>query len=179
MNKSITIKKITVSAILTSLALIAFTLENLFPPIIIPGAKLGLSNIFILLTFFSAGSLFSFLGLTVKVILGSLFTGNFSTLIYSLPSGIIALAIEILLFEKTNGVSIPAISTVGSLVNVFIQNLVFCLVTSTLEYISFLPYLALISTFSGLTVGLVVHFLIKKIPSKMFFTFKEENLEHI
>lgn len=175
MKNALSVKKITITAILTALAIIAFTLESLFPPIIIPGAKLGLSNIFILLTFFTAGTLYSFLGLTVKVILGSLFSGNFSTLMYSFPSGIIALAIEILLFEKTENVSIPAISTVGSVANVFIQNLVFCLVTSTLEYISFLPYLALISTFSGLMVGLTVYFLLKKIPSKMFFTtIKEE-----
>ena len=175
MKNALSVKKITITAILTALAIIAFTLESLFPPIIIPGAKLGLSNIFILLTFFTAGTLYSFLGLTVKVILGSLFSGNFSTLMYSFPSGIIALAIEILLFEITENVSIPAISTVGSVVNVFVQNLVFCLVTSTLEYISFLPYLALISTFSGLTVGLTVCFLLKKIPSKMFFTtIKEE-----
>ena len=175
MNKSLSVKKITATAILTALAIIAFTLESLFPPIIIPGAKLGLSNIFILLTFFTAGTLYSFLGLTAKVVLGSLFAGNLSTFIYSFPSGVIALGIEILLFEKTKNISIVTVSTLGSLVNVFVQNIVFCLVTSTFEYIAFFPYLKLISTFSGITVGLTVYFLIKKIPNNMFFTtIKEE-----
>jgi uncharacterized membrane protein len=41
--------KITLTAILSALALITFLIESLFPPLFIPGARLGLANLFILI----------------------------------------------------------------------------------------------------------------------------------
>ena len=41
--------KLCMAGLFASLSIIAFTIENLIPPIFIPGAKLGFSNVFILL----------------------------------------------------------------------------------------------------------------------------------
>ena len=165
---SIVVKKITLTAVLATLSTLTFMLESLFPPLIIPGAKLGLSNLFILLTAITIGYKYSFAVLIVKCLIGSLFSGNFATIIYSLPAGLIALTIEILLLTLTKKISIVSISTLGAVINSSVQNLTFCIVTNTFEYLIYLPYLALIAVIAGLLVGFTLHLLIKKLPEKVF-----------
>ncbi len=160
--------KLTLSGILSALALLAFMLESLFPPIILPGAKLGLSNVFILFAAIVLGGKYAYLILLVKIILGSLFSGNPSAITYSMPSGIISLTIELLLIKYVK-TSVLAVSACGSLINITVQNLVFCLVTNTFEYLSFLPYLSLIGIASGLLVGFAVYLAVKKLPLEKFY----------
>ena len=156
--------KTTLCALLTAFALITFVLESLFPPLFLPGARMGISNVFILLAAVILGYKYAAAVLIVKTVLGSLFAGNISAVIYSLPSGAIALIIELLLLYFCKNVSVIAVSVLGAVINVTGQNLVFCLVTGTTEYFAFLPYLALISILSGILVGFTVYLAVKKLP---------------
>lgn len=156
--------KISLCGILTAAALITFMIESLFPPIILPGAKLGLSNIFILLTAIILGGRYAFISLALKTILGSVFSGNVSAIMYSLPSGAIALTVELVLLYLTKS-SIIAISVCGSVINTTIQNLTFCLITDASEYLAYLPYLSIISILSGVLVGFTVYLIVKKLPA--------------
>ena len=149
MQKKITLRKITLTAILTAISIIAFTIESLLPPLIIPGAKLGLSNIFILLILLIIGEKYAFISLVIKVVLGGLFSGNISTIMYSLPSNLVALFMQIILIIFTRKLSIVTISIIGAIVNVTVQNTIFCLISKTFEFFAYLPYLSLISLFSG------------------------------
>lgn len=157
------IKKISLCGILSAFALLSFILENLFPPLFLPGARLGISNVFILLSAIVIGYKYGFCALIIKSVLGSVFSGNISAIIYSLPAGLISLTIELVLLKFTTS-SLIAISVCGSMVNITVQNFAFCLVTQSFEYMSFVPYLALIGSFSGLMIGLVVLFALKRIP---------------
>ena len=47
--KKLTAKTITTTAVFAALSLIAFMIESLFPPLFVPGAKMGLGNIFSML----------------------------------------------------------------------------------------------------------------------------------
>lgn len=167
MKKTFPIKKITASAILTAFALISFLLESLLPPIFIPGARIGVSNVFILITAILLGAPYAYFAIIVKTVLGSIFAGNLSAVLYSLPSGIIALTVELLALNLANRVSITAISVVGAVINNVIQNVVFCLITGVWEYMTYLPYLVLLGTISGLMIGLIVYFVIKILPESI------------
>ncbi|MBQ9514423.1 MAG: Gx transporter family protein [Clostridia bacterium] len=158
--KSISSKKIVLCALFSALSVISFLIENLFPPIIIPGAKLGVSNIFILLSVVILGGAYGYATLIVKILFGSLFAGNISMALYSFPAGIIALSVEIPLIKKTKAFSLLAVSVVGSLLNLTVQTTVFCLITKSFEYFSYLPYLALIGAISGAIVGASVSLII-------------------
>lgn len=153
-----------VCGVMSALSLIAFTLENLLPPLILPGARLGLSNIFILLTALLVGGAYGYAALAVKTLIGSIIIGNFSAVLYSLPAGIIALTLELTAILYFRNVGIIAASVLGSVINITVQNAVFCLVTKTTEYFIYSPYLALIGAFTGAIVGLIVHIALKKIP---------------
>lgn len=163
----ISVKKVAFCGILTAFAAIAFILESLFPPIILPGARMGISNAFILLTLIFLGGKYGFIALCVKILIGGIFSGNVSSLLYSLPAGIISLSVQCLLLYKAKEVSIISTSISGAVINSTVQNAVFCIVTNTLEYLYYLPYLAFISVISGLVVGLIVYFSIKYIPKKL------------
>lgn len=162
------LKKLTLCAVLTTFALIAFLLEGLLPPLFLPGARLGLSNVFILLCAYACGGWYAAACLTVKILLGSIFSGNISSIMYSLPAGLISLGLEILLIFGVKKVSLLCTSIVGATVNVTVQNLVFCLVTGYQEYLSFLPYLALTGIIAGAMVGITVYLCLIKLPSKFF-----------
>ena len=89
---------------------------------------------------------------------------------YSLPAGLIALAVEVILLFNVGKISIPAVSIAGAVINSAIQNVVFCLVTGVPEYLYYAPYLTLIAIISGLVVGLIVYFTIKSLPKKLFLS---------
>lgn len=155
-------KKISLTAILSALATLSFMLESLFPPLFLPGARMGISNIFILLVAYLLGGKFAFFTLMVKTILGSLFSGNVSSLLYSLTAGTVALCVELTLIYIIKKVSTVCVSIAGSILNTTVQNLVFCLFTGAIEYLSYLPYLASISVISGIIVGFATHLILIK-----------------
>lgn len=171
---NVKLKKLTLCALLTAFAILSFTLENLFPPLVLPGARMGISNIFILLSTIYLGAPYGFATLIIKVTLGSLFAGNISAIMYSLPAGIISLSLELLLLTFIKKVSLVSVSVAGSVINVTIQNTVFCLVTGVTEYLGYLPYLSLISVISGLIIGFTVYIVIKKVS----VPFLRENIKN-
>ncbi len=162
--KNLSLRKIVTAGIFSALATLTFMLENLFPPIILPGARLGLSNVFILLSVLTLGAKFGFAVLIVKTVIGSLFAGNISAVMYSLPAGVISLTLEVLLLYFTKKTSLLAISVLGSVANITIQNATFCLITNAIEYMCYLPYLSLIGVISGLAVGFIVYLSLKFLP---------------
>jgi heptaprenyl diphosphate synthase len=162
------VKKTTLSALLTAFALIAYLLEGLLPPLFLPGARLGVSNVFILLCAYFCGGWYALVAVTLKTLLGSIFSGNLSSLMYSLPAGLLSLGLELILLFAVKKVSLLCASVAGAVVNITVQNFVFCLVTGYYEYLCFLPYLALTGVIAGVMVGLTVYLCLKKLPQRFF-----------
>lgn len=162
-------KKIALTALLSAFSLITFVIEGLLPPLFLPGARLGLSNVFILLTVIVLGWQYAFAALIIKTVLGSLFAGNISAIMYSIPAGTISLTLQILLLYFTKRISVIAISVCGSVINTIVQNVVFCIITNTTAYLAYSPYLALIGVLSGTIVGFIIYLIVKKLPVGVLF----------
>lgn len=163
-------KKLILSGILSALALIAFMLENLFPPVFIVGGRIGIANFFVFFAGIAAGFWYGFSVLTVKAILGSILTGNAGAILYSLPAGAVAYATQMLIILYLPKVSVIAASITGGVINASVQNAVFCLISLTPEYIVYMPYLALVGALGGLIVGTAVFLTVKLVPLKFFST---------
>ncbi len=161
-------KRIAFLGILVSAALLTFMLENLLPPLLLPGAKLGLSNIFTLLALILLSPLEALTLLTVRTVLGCLLIGNPFAIIYSLTAGLISLAIGMVLIKFLPRISIVSISVACAVVHNIVQNVVFCLINNTMLLLSYMPYLALLGVLSGTVTGLSVYFIIHKIPLSFF-----------
>jgi heptaprenyl diphosphate synthase len=63
----------------------------------VPGIKLGLANVVTMFAVWIMGAWQAVAVLTVRVILGAAFAGNFSTLLYSAAGGALAILTAILL----------------------------------------------------------------------------------
>ena len=101
-------RSIALCAVLTALALGLSTLENLFPVTLIvplPGVKLGLANIVTVFALYELGAVPALTILTARCLLGGLFAGNLSALLFSLLGGFTAMLVMIAL-KHCKGLSI-------------------------------------------------------------------------
>lgn len=170
-TKYFSARRIATLSVLTAMGLIMFMVESLFPPLILPGAKMGLSNIFSLLALFLLGPIDAVVLVVVRVVLGSMFTGNMSTLMYSLSAGLVSVIVSSILVEFAYPkVSIVAISIVAAVLHNLTQNVVFCLVSNTPQMFSYMPWLALLGVLAGIIVGFAVWFILRMIPMRTFAT---------
>lgn len=162
-------KKIAVMALFTALGLIVFIIENQFPPLFVPGAKMGLANIFSMSALILYGPAEAFVVVVVRTFLGSLFVGNISMLLYSFTGGVISLALSsVLMYVVYPRVSLMAVSIAAAVLHNIVQSAVYVFVTETALMLSFMPYMALIGILSGTIVGAVVEIIFKKVPANVF-----------
>ena len=168
-TKFFSARRIATLSVLTAMGLITFMIESLFPPLFLPGAKMGISNVFSLLTLMVLGPTEAFILVIVRTTLGSMFTGNMSTLMYSMTAGVVSVAVSTVLVEFLYPrVSIVAISVVAAVLHNMTQNLVFCLISNTPEMFAYMPWLALIGVVAGIIVGFAVWFILRAVPTKVF-----------
>ena len=168
-TKYFTARRVATLGVLTAMGLIMFMVESLFPPLFLPGAKMGLSNIFSLLTLFVLGPTEALILVLVRTSLGSVFTGNVSTLMYSMTAGVVSVVVSIILVEFVYPkVSIVAISVVAAVMHNLTQNIVFCFASNTPEMFSYMPWLALLGVVAGIIVGFAVWFILRAVPTRVF-----------
>ena len=114
--KHISTRQLALCAVLTALALGLSTLENLFPVTLLiplPGVKLGLANIVTVFALYQLGALPALAILTARCLLGGLFAGNASAMLFSLLGGLTAMLVMILL-RRLRGLSIYGVSIGGA-----------------------------------------------------------------
>ena len=112
----LTTKNLALCAVLTALALGLSTLENLFPVSLLvplPGVKLGLANIVTVFALYQLGAVPALVILVARCLLGSLFAGNASALLFSLMGGIGAMLVMIAL-RRVRGLSVYGVSIAGA-----------------------------------------------------------------
>ncbi|MDO4593838.1 MAG: Gx transporter family protein [Tissierellia bacterium] len=152
-------------ALLVSLSLAISILELMIPlPVAIPGAKLGLSNIIILVTIYFYDFKSSITVSILKSILLMLVTGSVTSFFYSL-SGAILSTIGMYLSLKFKGefFSLIGVSEIGSFLHNLGQIMVACFVMNNLKIFYYLPILVIIGIFTGFFVGISSNMLIAHI----------------
>ena len=99
--------------VFTALALIFSYVETLIPfHIGIPGVKLGLANLIIVVALYKMSLKETYLLSVVRVVLSGFIFGNYFSIIYSLAGGLLSLTVMALL-KKKGGFSILGISIAG------------------------------------------------------------------
>ncbi|MDE6075767.1 MAG: Gx transporter family protein [Clostridia bacterium] len=168
-EKRFTAKKLAVLGVLTALSLITFLIENLFPPLIIPGAKLGLANAFSFIALVMFSPLEAFIIVGVRTILGAVFAGNISAVLYSFTGGVVSMAVSsVLMYCVHPKISLICVSVVAAAFHNFTQNAVFVLLSSTPLAFYYAPYLILLGVLSGAFIGAAVTLIVKRVPTKVF-----------
>lgn len=111
------IRKLTTVGLLSCFALIIFTMESYLPPLGIVGAKLGLSNIVILFTLASLGRKEALCVLVIKILLGTLFSGNIIGGIFSIFGGFLAFLVMCVSLKFFNNSRLFVTSILGATVH--------------------------------------------------------------
>ena len=158
-------KKIAILALLTGMSLITFILEGLLPPLFFPGAKLGLSNVFSLAALIMFSPAEAFLVVAARTLLGAMFAGNLSALLYSFTGGILSMAVSsLLLYLIYPKISVMSVSIAAAITHNITQCLVFVALSGTPLLFGYMPYLALIGIPAGAVVGGVTILIFKGLP---------------
>ena len=165
------IRKLTVMAMLTAVALIIFTVEAQIPALVpIPGIKLGLSNIITVFAVFMLGSWEAALILAARIFLGAVFAGNFSTILYSAGGGALAILVTILLKRILTMKQLWVAGCMGAIAHSIGQMTVAVLITQTPGLLIYLPVMLVCSIITGTFTGLCAQFLVQR-GDKLWKTF--------
>ena len=148
------VHKMTLLAILTAGAIVIGILESLIPSIGIPGVKLGLSNIVILVVLYELGVLEAIFVSLSRVLIVSLVRGTFLSMgfVMSLSGAVLSLGIMILFYLLIKKFSIVGVSVIGALFHVFGQIVIAMLYLSTAYVLYYLPIIVISAIVTGVII---------------------------
>ncbi|MDO5689205.1 MAG: Gx transporter family protein [Tissierellia bacterium] len=148
-------------AVLVALALALSVLEMSLPlPFVAPGAKLGLSNIVLLLAIVLFPFREAFMIAVIKPFVLMLVTGSVTSLIYSMAGSILSCLVMVFAYRYlSHWFSLTGVSVLGSVAHNFAQITVAALILNNFWMYGYLPLLVLIGIGTGIFVGLTTEYL--------------------
>lgn len=156
------VHKMTLMGILTAGAIVISIIESFIPSFGIPGIKLGLANIIVLITLYEIGvkeAIFVNLG---RVFMTGLLRGNILTMgfLMSLTGAVLSLTIMIMFFLFIKKFSIIGVSVIGSIFHVTGQILIAMAFLGTVYVALYLPIIAISAIATGVFVGIIAKLVI-------------------
>ena len=166
MNKA---KTIALCAILIAMALALSWVERFIPLQLIlplPGIKLGLANIVILLGLYLFKARYVLVILLLRCILSAVFGGGITGLMFSLWGGILAIA---LMFgaKKLPFLSVYGVSILGAAAHNIGQILAAMVLMRSVYVAGYLPYLLCVAIFTGFLTGSICAGILRVLPYRI------------
>lgn len=158
------LKKLMRLSMLISLSVVISIIESYIPILnsVIPGIRLGLSNIIIIFVLYKYSFKDSLYVSIVRVFLiGLLRTGIFSISFFFSISGALFSIIFMYLFKKIKIFSVVGVSIVGSITHSLGQILIAIFMLNNENIIYYLPYLLAFSIPTGVITGLISNKILK------------------
>ena len=156
-------KKLVLLALLDAIALTIFMVEAQIPALVpIPGIKIGLSNIVTVFTVFAIGPWEGAAVLFVRIFLGAVFAGNFSSILYSGAGGLCAILVTMLLRKILTQRQLWVAGSLGAVAHSIGQMAMAIMVTGTPSIAVYLPIMIACSIITGLFTGLCAQVLINR-----------------
>ena len=100
--------------------------------------------------------------LTVRIVLGAIFSGNFSTIFYSAAGGALAILVTILLRKALNNKQIWVAGCFGAIAHSIGQMAMAIVISGTPGLAIYLPVMICISIVTGFFTGLCAQFLLNR-----------------
>ena len=147
-----------------ALAVTLNIVENVIPIFqgIVPGVKLGLTNIVILFVLYKYGFREALsLSITRVILVGILNTGLFSVAFFLSLSGALFSILMMGLVKKITKLSIVGVSIIGSLFHSLGQIIVVAIILYSWTAFNYLPILILFSVPTGILTGIICKELLK------------------
>lgn len=157
------VKRTAYMGMLTALAFIFSYIESLIPISVgIPGIKIGLANLVIIVTLYTMGAVPAFALSMVRIVLTGFTFGNPAMMMYSLGGGILSLLVMIPA-RRTRLFSVTGVSVLGAVFHNMGQLIVAALVVENSSLLYYLPVLIVSGAAFGIIIGMVGAILIRRL----------------
>ena len=161
--------KIAYWGVFLALALVCSYVESLIPISFgIPGVKLGLTNIVVILMLYTIGAKDAILISVLRIILAGFMFGNAFSIIYSLAGGILSFVVMLLL-KNTGKFKILSIITAGGISHNVGQLIVAALVVQNYNILFYVPVLIIAGIITGFLIGLLAGEIVLRIGNRFKF----------
>ena len=149
--------------VFTALGLIFSYVESLIPfQIGIPGVKLGLANIIIVIALYKMSLREAYLLSVTRVVLSGFIFGNMFSILYSLAGAMLSLTVMALL-KKTDGFSVMGVSIAGGVMHNVGQLIVAGFVVETFSVMYYIPVLLVAGLITGLIIGIAADSMLRRL----------------
>ena len=156
-------KKTALLGMLVALAFVLSYIETLIPVNLgIPGAKLGLANLVVMVALYTLGTKEAFGLSMVRILLTGLTFSSMAAMLYSFAGGLLSFAVMALM-KKTKKLSVTGVSVLGGIAHNAGQIFVAMWMLDTATLIYYLPVLAITGVASGTVIGLLAVMAIRRI----------------
>ena len=156
-------KKTALLGMLVALAFVLSYIETLIPVNLgIPGAKLGLANLVVMVALYTLGTKEAFGLSMVRILLTGLTFSSMAAMLYSFAGGLLSFAVMALM-KKTKKLSVTGVSVLGGIAHNAGQIFVAMWMLDTATLIYSLPVLAITGVASGTVIGLLAVMVIRRI----------------
>lgn len=157
-------KKTAYLGLFLALALICSYIESLIPFYFgIPGVKLGLTNIVVILMLYDMGAKYALVISAARIFLAGLLFGNMFSILYSLAGGLLSFFCMAIL-KKTGRLKIISISAVGGITHNLGQIMVAAVVVENINLFYYYPVLLLAGVVTGVLIGIAAQEILLRIP---------------
>ena len=156
-------KKVAYLGLLIALAFVFSYIEFLIPVNIgIPGAKLGLANLVIIVALYTLNEKDAFLLSMIRIVLVGFTFANLASMLYSLAGGILSF-LAMVLAKRTNKLSMTGVSVVGGVFHNVGQIIMAIWVVKTSSLVYYLPVLIVSGLAAGVAIGILGAMVTKRI----------------
>ena len=163
-------RKLVFLALMTAISLVIWVIEAQIPaPVPVPGVKLGLASVVTLSAMLLLGRKEALAVLLMRVVLGSLFAGSFSAILFSLAGGLLSWAVMALLLRVFPGRLVWVTSVFGAIAHNAGQLIAAVIITKTLSLFSYGPVLALSAIITGAFTGVIAMYLVRALAGHISF----------
>lgn len=157
-------KKISYCAVISALAIIFGYIEALFPiPVPIPGVKLGLGNIAVIVCLYLLNKKTAFAVMMIKAVVTSILFSSPSMLIYSLSGGILSFIVMCIMKKYRFG--LPVVSMGGGIFHNIGQLITAGLVLGNANVLYYAPFLIIAGSCAALFTGFAAKTIIRILES--------------
>ena len=157
MHNSSRTKSIAITGVFAAFAVMLSFLERMLPaPVPLPGIKLGLANVVVIIFLYRYGIREAVKLQVLRILLFSALFGGVSSALYSLAGGLLSLGV-MALFKGFGIFSVVGVSVVGGVFHNIGQIAVAAAVVQNFGLFAFLPVLIISGQITGFAMGLVAH----------------------
>ena len=161
--------KVAYLGVFLALALICSYVESLIPFYFgIPGVKLGLTNLVVVLMLYCVGTKEALLISVLRIVLSGFLFGNMFSILYSLAGGLLSFIVMVLLKKMVKS-SMVFVSVCGGIFHNVGQLIVAAIVVENYNIFYYFPILLLAGFLTGCLIGIAAQEMRRRIGGRFGF----------